>query len=547
MRISGNIVDVVARDIYPGTVSFGETVTAVEPGGGPYDTYLVPGYIDAHIHIESTMLMPAAFSWCVAPHGTAAVVADPHEIANVCGMDGIALMMKDAQRAYADIYFAAPSCVPASPFETSGATLGPDEIRSLLSLDRVVALGEMMNYPGVIAGDPDCRAKLAAAREAGNPVDGHCPGLSGQALAAYVSAGPSTEHECTTLDEAREKASAGLRILIREGSSARNLSSLIGLEEAFAFCTDDRHVGDLLARGHMDHILSLAVAEGKDPVDALRMATWNPARHYGLSAGEIAPGRPAHLLVLGTLTAFTPRHAYHRGRLVAKGGTACVPLPPAPRPVRVMKARNVTSADLAVPPGWRHHAIGAVDGSLVTAHLRGHVRGWQKLVVADRYGGLSVSACYVDGFGMEKCALAQTIAHDSHNIVATGSSDTLLLKAMKTVSAMGGGIAACDDRDLCTVALEVAGLMSTRAPGEVARDVRGVHRFLSAHGVTMDNAVTTLSFMALPVIPHLKLTDRGLVDVDTFSFMERAEGAKDQGGHASCRGKPPPHTTYEEP
>ncbi len=395
MRISGNIVDVVARDIYPGTVFFGETVTAVEPGGGPYDTYLVPGYIDAHIHIESTMLMPAAFSWCVAPHGTAAVVADPHEIANVCGMDGIALMMKDAQRAYADIYFAAPSCVPASPFETSGATLGPDEIRSLLSLDRVVALGEMMNYPGVIAGDPDCRAKLAAAREAGNPVDGHCPGLSGQALAATyrrgrarsTSAPPSMKH--------------GKRL-------PRDYASLSGKAQAPGISppSSDWRMRSPSARttatwgtswqGGTWTTSCRSRLQRKRPCRRAEDGKWNPARHYGLSAGEIAPGRPAHLLVLGTLTAFTHAMPITGGAWWQRVGCLC-PAATSPRPWRVMHARNVTSADLAVPPGWRHHAIGAVDGSLVTAHLGGMFRDgknwwWRTVTVGFRYRHVMLTA-----------------------------------------------------------------------------------------------------------------------------------------------------------
>ena len=522
MQIEGNIIDVARKDIYPGAVTFDTHIRSITETQGPYDTYLCPGYIDPHIHIESTMLPPSTFSAVVAPFGTTAVVADPHEIANVMGMEGIAYMMADARQAHIDIYFSAPSCVPATEFETSGARIGPKDVDLLMSMGEVVALGEMMNYPGVLAGDPDCIAKIAAAMRHGKPVDGHCPGLSGEGLRQYVAAGISTEHECTTIGEAREKAQAGMKVFIREGSSARNLTALIECEEAFAFCTDDRHVGDLLDHGHVNAILAAAVREGKDALDALRMSTLNPACHYGINAGAIEERRLANILVLKDLESFAPERTIWHGREVASRLAPPIAARPLKFPYSMMRASVPSPEDLLIPEGWECHCIGARDGQLVTDHLEGRSdRGWQKLAVVDRYTGKHISACHIAGFGLTECALAQTIAHDSHNIVAVGSDDDRLIEAIRAVISMKGGIAASGAGGDIAIPLPIAGLMYDSGAQSLAAHLRELAYVLREHGCAMSNPVTTLSFMALPVIPSLKLTDRGLFDVDAFSFVPK--------------------------
>ncbi len=524
MQIKGNIIDVRHKDIYPGIITYDEHIQTVEESKGPYETYLCPGYIDPHIHIESTMLPPSSFADIVAPFGTTAVVADPHEIANVMGMEGIAYMMADAQQAIIDIYFTAPSCVPATPFETSGATLGPEDIDLLLSMDEVVGLGEMMNYPGVLAGDPDCMAKIAAAKRHKKPVDGHCPGLSGEALRKYIAAGISTEHECTTREEAQEKAAAGMKIFIREGSSAKNLKALIGMEDAFAFCTDDRNFIELFSKGHINSILAEAVMEGKDPLDALRMSTINPASHYGINAGALEPGRHANMLVLQDVETFIPERTICRGQVIAKRGDSHGRVQPLTFPYNKMNACVPRIEDISIPDGWGDHCIGARDGQLVTDHLRGGDRdGWQKLVVVDRYTGSHVSACHIKGFGLKDCAMAQTIAHDSHNIIAVGSDDERIIEALMGIVGDAGGLSIASGGGSMVIPLGIAGLMYAPQSIFLIKYLREYNALLREQGCRMSHPVTTLSFMALPVIPSLKLTDRGLFDVDTFSFVPRRE------------------------
>jgi len=520
--IEGNIIDVEKDMIYPGSIKFDEKIVEIRENGKKYDNYICPGYIDPHIHIESTMLTPSLFSNVVASHGTSAVVADPHEIANVLGMDGIDFMVEDSRSALIDVYFTAPSCVPATRFETAGAILGPPEIDELLKRNEFVALGEMMNYPGVVGGDPSCMEKILSARRAGKPIDGHCPGLSGRDLKRYVEAGISTEHECTSLQEAKEKMSAGMKILIREGSSAKNLKALIGLKDAFSFCTDDKHVGDLIELGHMDHILKMAVEHGKDPVDAIKMVTFNPAEHYSLASGRMRVGETANLLVLDRLDAFTPSKTYFHGELVSNNGELLRKAAPSKRSIGHMSARMIDIVDLEVQKNYMDHIICAVDEDLVTGHLSKDDIGdelTQKIVVVDRHRGGGLSVALVAGLQMKDCAIAQSISHDSHNIVATGSHDVLIVKAVNRLIGLGGGIVACSPTESIDVPLEIAGLMSTRDPHAIAGQMENLRRFLSVHENKNEALVTTLSFMALLVIPHLKLSDMGLFDVDSFEFI----------------------------
>ncbi|HOP08638.1 MAG TPA: adenine deaminase [Candidatus Methanofastidiosa archaeon] len=521
--LEGNIIDAGSGDVFPGTVEFGERIVGITENSNSYDRFICPGYIDPHIHIESTMMPPSIFSSAVAPHGTSAVVADPHEIANVLGMEGIELMVQDSRSAIADIYFTAPSCVPATRFETAGAVITPSDIRELLLRGEFVALGEMMNYPGVVGGNEECMEKINVAKALGKPIDGHCPGLSGEALERYVAAGITTEHECTTLREAKEKADKGMRIFIREGSSAKNLKNLIGLKEAFALCSDDKHVDDILKYGHMDHLLSMAVAYGKDPIEAIKMVTHNPSLHYSLDSGRMQEGQLANLLVLDDIDRFMPAKVYFHGEPVCVSGKPLKRTIPATNRRDVMRAMEMSVRDLPVGETSQGHIIGSIDGELITEHLVPEDvdgRDVQKLVVLSRYGVSAPSVALIHGMRMEDCALAQTIAHDSHNIIATGSEDGLIAKAVNRLITMGGGIVACSSDGTKEVPLEIAGLMSTMAPNETAKRLAELNAFLSAHGMKMNNAITTLSFMALLVIPHLKLSDKGLFDVDSFQFIE---------------------------
>jgi len=517
--IEGNIIDVETGLIFPGTVEFDGRIREITPNDKAYSTYICPGFIDPHIHIESTMMTPSMFGASVAPHGTQAVVADPHEIANVLGIRGIEFMLEDARQAPIDIFLCAPSCVPATAFETSGATLGPSDIEQLMSDERFVALGEMMNYPGVVNGDIGCLEKIGVAKRLGKPVDGHCPGLRGSDLERYINAGISTDHECSTLEEAEEKAGLGMKIFIREGSSAKNLKALIGMKGAFSFCTDDRHVEDILSEGHMDHILSLAVEHGKDPVEAIRMVTLNPSLHYSIDGGAIKVAGPANLLVLEDLVSFRPKKVFHHGKMTCRDGKLMDPPVPRPTDIKVMNARKIRPSDLVVP--IRKHVIGAMDGELLTEHLTDDGnREHQKIVVVDRHTGGHMSVAYLKGMDMDDCAIAQTIAHDSHNIISTGSGDELISKAVNSLIDMGGGIVACSSDGMVSIRLEVAGLMSGTDPSTLAARMGELKQFLRQHNASMESVVTTLSFMALLVIPHIKLSDLGLFDVDSFRLIE---------------------------
>lgn len=500
---------------------------------------LVPGLVDTHVHIESSQLSPASFARAVLAHGTTTVIADPHEIANVLGADGIRCMLDATEGLPLRVLFMVPSCVPASPFETPGATLGADDVARLLTWDRVLGLGEVMNYPGVLRGDPDLTAKLRAAR--GRPIDGHAPGLSGDSLSAYVAAGPRTDHECSTLPEAQEKLAAGMHILIREGSAARNLDALLPLLCAQSapfvhFCTDDRHAETIVREGHIDGMVRRAIAAGVSPEVAVAAATIHAARAYGIAAvGAIAPGYAADLLVLTDLEAFEVRDVYVEGsRVVADGetitafpgpdtgprGTMNVQLGgdafhiPAPRvgTVRVLAAHPeglVTDEDHVVPQ--------VVDGGIAADPSRDLL----KVAVVERHHGSGrVGLGLVRGFGLMRGALASTVAHDSHNLVVVGASDAAMATAVRRLVELGGGqVVAEDDRILAELALPIAGLMSSLSVDEVAEAEAALEAAAHGLGVRLPNPFMTLSFLALPVIPHLKITDQGLVDVDRFEIV----------------------------
>jgi adenine deaminase len=534
--ISGNIVDVVGGRIFPGTIHYANGVI----GGVSHDrdctysTWIVPGLIDAHVHIESSMLVPSEFARLAVRHGTVGTVSDPHEIGNVLGIEGVDYMIENGASVPFKFHFGAPSCVPATGFETAGATIGVDAVRDLLARPEILYLSEMMNYPGVIGGDPEVHAKLAAAHEAGKPVDGHAPAVRGDRLRAYIGAGISTDHESFTLDEAEEKIALGMKILIREGSAARNFNALAPLisrhPDACMFCSDDKHP-DNLVDGHIDSLVRRALVEGVDLIAAMRCASMNAVKHYGLRVGLLQPGDPADIVEVDAPERFLVLRTIIDGETVFEHGQLTMARPSV-RIVNRFTATPKAPEQLAVPAtGSRLRVIQAMDGQIVTKKLEceplvrdGHVvsdpsRDVLKLVLVNRYADAPPAVAFVRGFGLHRGALASSVAHDSHNLIAVGVSDEEICRALNAVIENRGGLAVSDGTPV-VLPLPVAGLMSDRDGVEVAQLYTVLDAHARALGSRLSAPFMTLSFMALLVIPSLKISDKGLFDADVFSFTE---------------------------
>ena len=556
-RIDLYIKNVQIVDVLTGTVRLGgvaihegmivgftpREATCVIDGHGHY---LLPGLIDAHVHIESSMLSPAGFAGLVVPLGTTTVIADPHELTNVAGELAVFGLINVVRDLPLSVKVMVPSCVPALPFEEAGATLDAAATERLLENPDVFGLGEMMNVVGLIGDDPEVNRKVAAARRLGKPIDGHAPLVTGVDLETYAAKGIMTDHECTTVEELHERVSLGMYVAIREGSLARNLVSLVkGLTPNVArrccLCTDDRHAADTLARGHMNGILKLAVAKGVDPIEAVRMATLNTAECYGLrDRGAIAAGRRADLVLVSDLVNFTPKAVWVKGELVAKDGDWVVS-PPAQRRGFLAKTVKVaplsdTAFDLFVPSG-KARMIGLEPHSLITTNAtvdvttdaRGYVHlkdnpGLIKLAVVERHKATGhVGVALLDpAYGLKHGAIATSVSHDSHNIVVAGDNEADMKVAVERVAALQGGIVmVAEGKVVDELALPVAGLMSDDTPANTAAAIRRLMALAyERFGVTKESdAFMTLSFLALPVIPHLKLTTLGLFDVDSFKFL----------------------------
>ncbi|AHF93439.1 adenine deaminase [Opitutaceae bacterium TAV5] len=544
-RLSGQIVDLHRREIFPGTVEWADgRITAIRRDSRVREAGLImPGFVDAHIHIESSLLPPSEFARLAVIHGTVATVSDPHEIANVLGERGVDFMLEDARRSPLKFAFGAPSCVPATPFETAGAKLDAAAVERLLARKGIRFLAEVMNFPGVLAGDPELLAMIAAARREGKPVDGHAPGLRGAQAKAYAKAGISTDHECFTLEEARGKIAAGMRILIREGSAARNFEALAPLllnePERCMFCCDDLHP-DLLVKRHIDEHIRRALAAGADRFDALRCASVYPAVHYGLDTGLLREGDPADFVLVDGWRRFRVRRTYIDGELVAAGGRTKLLRQPAGT-VNRFRARPRVAADFALPvkDGAQVRTIEAINGQLVTgeAVLPAQIKAGRavadvgrdllKIAVVNRYAARApVAVGFVRGFGLKAGAIASSVAHDSHNIVAVGADDASLAAAVNLVIENRGGLSLAvaggeEGRGLRRVLpLPIAGLMSDADGRTVARRYTEIDRAAKQLGSRLDAPFMTLSFMALPVIPDLKLTDRGLFSAAKWGFVE---------------------------
>ena len=499
--------------------------------------YILPGFVDAHVHIESSMLTPSQFARMAVVHGTVATVSDPHEIGNVLGLKGVEYMIQDSQRTPFKVCFGAPSCVPATIFETAGATIDVKDIRTLLGMREIGYLAEMMNYPGVLNEDPEIMTKLMLAQAFNKPIDGHAPGLRGEAAKKYADAGISTDHECFTYDEAKEKLSYGMNILIREGSAAKNFDALIPLiaeyPKKIMFCSDDKHP-DSLEEGHINSLVKRALALGYNLFDILQAACLNPVLHYRMPVGLLREGDPADFILVDNLTDFNILRTYRDGELVSEKGQTLLP---------DLRSEHVNNFDCQpkspadficeAPEGTVSlRVIKALDGQLITPAMWEEVktpngtiesdinRDILKITVINRYKNAPVAVAFVKNFGLKEGAIASTVGHDSHNIIAVGCEDESLCKAVNAVIEMRGGIAAVSATETCTLALPIAGLMTDIDGYAVSREYTLLDQFVKSElKSTLTSPFMTLSFMALLVIPSLKLSDKGLFDGDQFSFV----------------------------
>ena len=594
MEILGRLVDIIDEKVVPVSVIIenGVIMSVTPLPGAPITPlpYILPGFIDAHVHIESSLLIPSEFARLAVVHGTIATVSDPHEIANVCGLPGVEFMIRNGRTVPFHFNFGAPSCVPATRFETSGATLDAAKVEQLLASDDIKYLSEMMNFPGVMAKDPEVMAKIAAAQRLGKPVDGHAPGLRGQQAADYIAAGISTDHESFTAEEALDKLRNGMKILIREGSAARNFDALIPLlndyPDQMMFCSDDKHPDSLIA-GHINTLCARAVAKGIDVFKVLKAACLNPVLHYKLDSGLVRPGDSANLVLVEDLQHFRVKQTWIRGQLVAHDGVSHIASThlagpaPAPtggsgllsaEPINKFKATPRTVADFAYPlDKWGEeenveqvYVIEALDGQLITNRLivpvadtlprdgRLHAnpdKDLLKIVVVNRYIHAPVAKSFIRNFGLKRGAIASSVAHDSHNIVAVGVDDESICRAINLIIDKKGGLSCVDPATSTPTSpasgftpisditgepihsmapasgaelilpLPVAGLMSLDDGYQVAEAYTALDHKAKAMGSTLGAPFMTLSFMALLVIPHLKLSDMGLFDGDKFALL----------------------------
>ncbi len=538
-KISGNIVDVVNKTIFTGTVEVTNgIITAVRHHPVDESQYILPGLVDAHVHIESSMLIPSEFARMAVVHGTVGTVSDPHEIANVMGVPGVKFMIANGKKVPFKFNFGAPSCVPATSFETAGAVLGVEEVRELLGMPEIKYLSEMMNFPGVLFNDPEVMAKIELAKKAGKPVDGHAPGLKGADAAKYISAGISTDHECFTLDEARDKIGYGMRVLIREGSAAKNFETLYPLideaPEMVMLCSDDKHPDDLL-HGHINEVVKRAVAHGCDMMNVLRSCTFNPVSHYRLDIGLLQPGDPADLIVVDNLRDFNVLATWVDGVKVAENGKSNI-VKASEEPFNHFEARPVKAEDLEVlARGERIRIIEAYEGQLITGNpvIEHHSAGRNlvsdpsrdllKIVVLNRYRISSPAIGFIRGIGLQRGAIASCVAHDSHNIIAVGADDDSIMRAINLIIGSQGGISLVNGEQQMVLPLPVGGIMSPDEGPEVARKYQELDREARKLGSPLTAPYMTLSFMALLVIPSLKLSDQGLFDGQSFSFVDLFE------------------------
>lgn len=540
MKLKGNIIDIENKSIYYGCIEVADgKIVKITKEQGQSLNYIMPGFVDAHVHIESSMLIPSEFARLAVVHGTVATVSDPHEIANVLGIDGVDYMINNGLQVPFKFNFGAPSCVPATTFETAGATIGVEQVKKLLARPEIKYLTEMMNYPGVLFKYEEVMAKLAAAKAAGKPIDGHAPGLRGEKAQQYASEGISTDHECFTYEEALEKLGYGMHIIIREGSAAKNFEALIDLlpkhADRIMFCSDDKHPDDLIL-GHINQLAARARAKGCELFDVLRAACYNPVKHYGLDVGLLKEGDPADFIIVDDLHKFEVKATYINGQLVAKKGTTLLESVPS-MVLNNFRATPKVVTDFALPPaGNKIKVIKAIDGELITESfvttpkvannntVSDVAKDVLKLTVVNRYKNEPPAVAFIQGFGLQKGAIASCVGHDSHNIIAVGTDDELICRAVNLIIENKGGIAAIDGTSEKVLGLPIAGIMTNLDGYEVAKKYATIDAFAKKKlSCSLRAPFMTLSFMALLVIPNLKLSDLGLFDGGQFAFVDLFE------------------------
>jgi adenine deaminase len=537
--IQGQYVDILHKRIYPAIISIedGRIVSIIECDEAP-NQFILPGFIDSHVHIESSMLVPSSFARLAVVHGTIGTISDPHEIANVCGLEGVQYMIDNGKKVPFHFFFGAPSCVPATAFETAGAVIDSVDIAKLLASPDIFYLSEMMNFPGVLQQDAEVMQKIKAAHAIGKPIDGHAPGLMGDLAKQYIAAGISTDHECFTIEEAVDKLSFGMHILIREGSAAKNFEALYELiddhPKKVMLCSDDKHPDSLL-EGHINQLCARAVAKGINVFNVLRAACINPVLHYQLPTGFARVNDPANFILVEDLQHFKVIETYINGQLVAKDGQSLIE-PVHATSINQFNAKPITLSDLQLPvTGYPSKdglvpVIHAIDGQLITnlvwdkpiikdnEIVADTEKDILKVVVYNRYHAAKPKVGLIQSFGFKAGAIASTVAHDSHNIIAVGVDDESILKAINLVVHEKGGISCVQNNVSKVIGLPVAGLMSTADPYQVANDYIEIDKMAKSLGAQLGSPFMTLSFMALLVIPHIKMSDLGLFDGDQFKL-----------------------------
>lgn len=536
-QISGIIADLKKRTFLKGIITIEQgIITDITECDDVPDRFILPGFVDAHIHIESSMLVPSQFAPIAVKHGTVATVSDPHEIANVCGMDGVNYMIEDGQKVPLKFCFGAPSCVPATAFETAGAEISVDDVKHLLDREDIYYLAEMMNWPGVLHGDSDVFQKIRAAKKAGKPVDGHAPGLKGKQAEDYAKAGITTDHECFTIDEALDKIKAGMMIQIREGSAARNYEALHPLlkshPDKLMFCSDDKHPDELIP-GHINDVVKRSLNLGYNIFDVLCAASLNTVEHYNLPVGLLRKGDPADFIVIDNIVDFNILETWIDGTCVFGNNGVSFVTQTAPV-INNFTSYHINAQDVKIRTTISEiPVIRAIDGELITEKIYVKLPKSEdgellanpqcdilKMVVVNRYKKAKPAVAYINGFGIKNGAIASSVGHDCHNIIAVGESDDAITRAVNMIMDEGGGLSAVNGAKSSVLPLPVAGIMSNEEAGKVAQMYKELSNMAAEMGSPLKAPYMLISFMALLVIPSLKLSDKGLFDGDTFNFVE---------------------------
>ena len=538
-EISGNIVDLINQKIFPATIKIENgKISDIFKTSKDFKNYIIPGFIDSHIHIESSMLTPSEFARIAVIHGTVAAVADPHEIANVMGINGVYYMIKNASKVPFKFYFGAPSCVPASTFETSGGVITTKDIQTLLGNNNIKFLAEMMNYPGVIYNDSDVMEKIELAKKYSKPIDGHAPGLVGADLKKYVYTGITTDHECSTFEEAHEKIKLGMKILIRDGSAAKNFEELVPLLEnhwqSCMLCSDDKHPDDLV-KGHINLMVKKAIENKIDPIKVFIAASLNPIRHYNLDVGLLRKGDSADFLIVDSLDKFNISSTYINGVQVAKSGKTLIKKVKS-KIINNFKIEKLKPSDFSISASSEKiNVIVAIEGQIFTqktietpnikdGYVESNIdKDVLKIAVVNRYKKAKPAIGFIKNFGIKEGAIASSVSHDSHNIIAVGITDESICKATNLIIKNKGGISAVGKNLESVLKLPVAGIMSDNSYDKVARKYTDINNMARKLGSKLKAPFMSLSFMALPVIPRIKITDKGLFDSENFRFINLFE------------------------